>query len=111
MASWIGLAVRFVVSALVLMFVGFLLPGFEIAGFTNALIAAVAIAIIGYIAEALLGRRVSPQSRGVVGFITAAVVIYAAQFVVPLMRVTVIGALLASVIIGLLDAVVPTELR
>lgn len=107
----LGLIVRFIVSALVLMFVGLLVPGFQVAGFVNALIAAVAIAVIGYLVEAVLGNRVSPQSRGVVGFVTAAVVIWLAQFVVPTMQVTVFGALLASLVIGLIDAFVPTELR
>ncbi len=107
----LGLIVRFIVSALVLMFVGFLVPGFQVAGFINALIAAVAIAAIGYLVEAVLGNRVSAQSRGVIGFLTAAVVIWLAQFVVPTMQVTVFGALLASLVIGLIDAFVPTELR
>jgi putative membrane protein len=111
MRGWFGTIIRFIVSALVLLFVGFLVPGFEVAGFLNALLAAVAIAVIGYLVELALGQRVSPQSRGVVGFITAAVVIWLAQFVVPAMRVTVIGALLASFVIGLVDAIVPTELR
>ena len=110
-SSWLGVVVRFVVSALVLLFLGAVLPGFTIAGFVNALIAAVAIAAIGYLVEAVLGDRISPQSRGVVGFITAAVVIFLAQFFVPTMRVTILGALLASLVIGIIDAVVPTELR
>ncbi|MEN6460107.1 MAG: phage holin family protein, partial [Syntrophomonas sp.] len=37
----IGTIVRFVVSALVLMLVGYLLPGITVAGFTGALIAAI----------------------------------------------------------------------
>ncbi len=111
MRGWFGTIIRFIVSALVLLFVGFLVPGFEVAGFWNALLAAVVIAIVGYLVELALGHRVSPQSRGVVGFITAAVVIWLAQFVVPAMSVTLIGALLASFIIGLVDAIVPTELR
>ncbi len=110
-SSWLGVVVRFVVSALVLMFLGAVLPGFRVAGFVNALIAAVAIAAIGYIVEAILGQRISPQSRGVVGFVVAAVVIYVAQYFVPTMRVTILGALLASLVIGIIDAVVPTELR
>jgi len=109
--AWLGVIVRFVVSALVLLFVGYLVPGFRIAGFMNALIAAVAIAVIGYIVELILGRRVSPQARGIVGFITSAAVIWLAQFVVPTMQVTIVGALLAALVIGIIDAVVPTELR
>lgn len=107
----IGMIIRFIVSALVLMLVSFILPGFKVAGFTGALIAAIVIAILGFIVESLLGDKISPQSRGIVGFITAAVVIYLAQFVVPAMSVTWWGALLASLIIGVIDAFVPTELR
>ena len=106
----VGMIIRFIVSALVLMLVSFILPGFKIAGFMGALIAAIVIAILGFIAS-LLGNNVSPQSRGIVGFITAAVVIYFAQFLVPAMSVTWWGALLASVVIGVIDAFVPTELR
>ena len=107
----LGMIVRFIVSALVLLFVQYIVPGLYIAGFWNALLAAVAIAIIGYLIESLLGHRVSPQSRGLVGFITAAVVIYLTQFIVPTMHVTILGALIASLVIGIIDAVVPTAIR
>jgi len=109
--SIIGVIVRFVVSALVLLLLGFLLPGFEIVGFLNALIAAAAIAAIGWGVEALLGRSVSPRNRGVVGFLTAAGVIWGVQFLVPAMSVSLLGALLASAVIGVVDVFVPTELR
>lgn len=107
----LGLIVRFVVAALVLLFLGILLPGFQIAGFLNALIAAVVIAVIGYAVESLFGENVSPYGRGLVGFLVGAAVIYGAQFIVPTMRVSVMGALLASLVIGIVDAFVPTELR
>ncbi|WP_027717863.1 phage holin family protein [Desulfovirgula thermocuniculi] len=112
-ANWLGVLIRFVVSALVLMVVSWLSPGFVVrGGFVGALIAAVVIAVLGYVVEALLGERVSPHSRGLVGFITAAVVIYLAQFIIPnLLSVNIVGALIAAFIIGLIDAVVPTVLR
>jgi putative membrane protein len=47
----------------------------------------------------------------VVGFLTAAAVIYLAQFIVPALEVSVLGALLAALVIGIVDAFVPTELR
>lgn len=111
--NWISSIIRFVVSALVLMVVSWLSPGFVVkGGFVGALIAAAVITILGYIAEALLGDRISPQSRGLVGFITAAVVIYLAQFIVPgLLSVSIIGALISAFVIGLIDAIVPTVLR
>ena len=105
------LIVRFIISALVLLVLSFILPGFAVVGFGGALLAAVVIAILGYIVEAVTGDKVSPQSRGIVGFIVAAIVIYVAQFFVPAMTVSIIGAALAAIVIGIVDAFVPTELR
>jgi len=108
----IGTIVRFIVSALVLLLIGYLIPGVDVAGFTGALIAALVIAGIGYLVELALGDMVSPRSRGIVGFITAAIVIYVSQFIVPnQITVSVVGSLLAAFVIGLIDAFVPTELR
>ncbi|HHU50629.1 MAG TPA: phage holin family protein [Firmicutes bacterium] len=107
----LGAVVRFIVSALVLMIVGFIVPGFRVGGFGGALLAAIVIAVLGYIAESLFGRNISPQGRGLVGFLTAAVVIYLTQFLVPSVEVSILGALLASLVIGVVDAFIPTELR
>ena len=106
-----GTIIRFIVSAIVLLGIGFFIPGFTMVGLINALLAAAVIAILGYIIETVMGEKVSPQNRGIIGFITSAVVIYVSQFVVPGLTVTIIGALLAAFIIGLIDAFVPTELR
>ncbi|NLO88718.1 MAG: phage holin family protein [Clostridia bacterium] len=107
-----GSIIRFIVSALVLFLVAWLLPGISVSGFTGAILAALVIAVLGYIVEALLGEKISPQRRGLIGFATSAVVIYLAQFIVPnFLSVNIIGALLAALVIGIIDAFVPTELR
>ena len=111
MGSWISHIVRFVVSALVLMVVGYLVPGFSRLTFGTALLAAIVIALLGYIIEAIGGRQISPYGHGLVGFISSAVVIYATQFVVPGLRVTVIGALLGAAVIGIVDMFIPTTVR
>lgn len=112
MREWLGFIIRFVVSALVLLLVAAILPGIRVSGFMGALIAAAVIAVLGYVIEKLLGDRVSPQSRGLVGFITAAVVIYLAQFIIPTyLSVSIIGSLLAAFVIGIVDAFVPTFIR
>ena len=107
----LGLIVRFIVSALVLMLVSFLLPGFATLGFGAAIIAAIVIAVLGFIAESIFGKKVSPQNRSIIGFVVSAAVIYLAQFIVPAMEVSIIGAALAALVIGVIDVFVPTELR
>ncbi|NMB45551.1 MAG: phage holin family protein [Firmicutes bacterium] len=109
--DWVGAVVRFIVSALVLMLVGYIIPGFRTMGFLNALLAAVVIAAIGWVIEATLGKGVSPYGRGIVGFLVSAVVIWAAQFIVPEMQVSILGALLAAFVIGIIDLFVPTAVR
>lgn len=107
----LGTIVRFAVSALVLLFIDLIDPGFHIAGFWTALFAAVVIAALGWVIERLFGHSMSPYGRGLVGFISGAVVIFLAQAIVPGMHVTILGALLASLIIGIIDLFVPTTMR
>jgi putative membrane protein len=67
---------------------------------------------LGYLVESIFGKKVSPQNRGIIGFITSAAVIYLAKFIIPdYLSVTIVGALLAALVIGIIDAFVPTELR
>lgn len=109
--EWLGHILRFIASAIVLMFLGFLLPGFSSLTFGQALIAAAVITIIGYLIQAMLGKNISPYGRGLTGFLVSAVVIYASQFLVPGLRVSILGALLAAFVIGIIDLFVPTTVR
>lgn len=54
-----------------------------------------------------MGVDAAPMGKGVKGFFIAAIVLYAAQFLVPNMNVSIIGALLAAIVIGILDAILP----
>lgn len=103
---WIG---RFILVAVILMITSFVTPGFSINGIWSFLIAAVVISGLDYLVELLMGVDASPFGKGIKGFIIAAIIIYLAQFLVPNMGVTIIGAILAAVVIGILDAVFPAR--
>lgn len=103
---WIG---RFILVAVILMITSFVTPGFSINGIWSFLIAAVVISGLDYLAELLMGVDASPFGKGIKGFIIAAIIIYLAQFLVPNMGVTIIGAILAAIVIGILDAVFPAR--
>lgn len=105
--SFLGHIVRFVVSALVLMITSWLVPAFSVGGFWSALLLSLVIAAIGWGVESIFGTRVTPFSRGIVGFLVSAVVIYVAQFFVTSVSISMIGALLAALIIGLIDLFIP----
>lgn len=105
--SFLGHVVRFIVSAIVLMFVGFLVPGFSVGGFWAALFLALVIAALGWVIEGIFGKRITPFGRGIVGFIASAVVIWVAQFFVAGVAVSMIGAILAALAIGIIDLFIP----
>lgn len=104
---FLGHVVRFIVSALVLIVVGWLVPQFSIGGFGSALLLALVIALLGWAIEGIFGKGVSPFGRGIVGFLVSALVIWLAQFIVSGVSVSIIGALLAALVIGIIDLFIP----
>lgn len=103
----LGAILRFVVTAIVLSVTSWLVPGFRIGTFGSALLLALVVAGLGWLVENLVGREVTPFGRGIVGFLLSAIVIYLAQFIVPGSRVTLLGALLAALVVGIFDLFVP----
>lgn len=104
--SWLG---RLVIVAIILCVTSFLTPGFSIRGLFSFLIAAVVITVLDYLAEKMMGVDVSPFGKGAKGFVISAIIIYIAQFLVPSMRVSIFGALIAALVIGVLDAIFPSK--
>jgi len=98
-----------ILVAIILGITSFLTPGFSIYGLWSYLIAAVVITALDYFVEAFMGVDASPFGKGIKGFIIAAVIIYVAQFLVPNMRVSLLGAILAALVIGVIDAIFPSR--
>lgn len=102
-----SIIVRLIVTAIILAIASFLTPGFSIVGLWSYIIAAVVITLIDWGVERAMGVDASPFGKGIKGFLIAAIIIYLTQFIVPNMSVSMIGALLAALAIGILDAVIP----
>ncbi|WJH34992.1 phage holin family protein [Paenibacillus aurantius] len=105
----LGHIVRFIVSALVLLVTGWLVPGFRVGGFGSALLLALVIAVLGWILEGIFGRRITPFGRGIIGFLSSAFIIWLSQFIVGGVRATLIGAILAALVIGIIDLFIPVS--
>lgn len=103
---WLG---RMCVTAIILAVVSLLTPGFSITGLWSYLIAAVIISLLDTLVEHVMKTDVSPFGRGLKGFLISAVILYAAQYFVPNMTVTVWGAILGALVIGVLDAILPAR--
>lgn len=55
--QFLGHVVRFIVAALVLMVVGWIVPQFTVGGFGSALLLALVIALIGWAIEGIFGKK------------------------------------------------------
>ena len=106
----LGWITRLVLVAIILGITSFLTPGFTINGLWSFLLAAVVITALDYIVERFMGLDASPIGKGIKVFIIAAVIIYLTQFFVPNMGVSIVGALLAALVIGILDMVIPQKI-
>lgn len=102
--GWIG---RLIIVAIVLGITSFFTPGFSINGLWSYLLAAVVITALDYLVESFMGVDASPFGKGLKGFVIAAIILYVAQFLVPHMRVSIWGAIIAALVIGVLDAIFP----
>lgn len=107
--SWGSLIARFIIAAIVLWVTAFFTPGFAIAGFWTPLLQAAVIVGLDYLIEAITGIDASPLGRGFSGFIVSALIIYLTQFIIPGVSVTIIGAAIAALIIGIIGVVLPVR--
>lgn len=107
--SWLGIVIRFIVAAIVLMITSFISPGFKNMTFGTALIAALVIAAVDYLVQKIFKFDAAPFGRGLSGFIVSVIIIYLSQFIVPGMEVNALGAIIAALIIGIVDAILPVH--
>ncbi|NEZ46564.1 phage holin family protein [Clostridium niameyense] len=98
---------RLILVAIILGITSFLTPGFSISGFWAFILAAIVITVIDYLVESIIKVDASPFGKGFKGFVISAIILYLTQFIVPTMKVSLIGAILASIVIGILDAILP----
>ena len=98
---------RLVTSAVVLAITAFFTPGFSINGFWTLAIAAVVLTVIDYLIVKFTGLHASSFGKGFVGFVLAAVTLYAAQFFIAGYTVSWMAAIIGALIYGVIDYFLP----
>ncbi len=99
--------IRLIVTAIVVGIAAFLTPGFSIDNLWSLLMAAVVIALLDYLIQRFTGVNASPFGRGITGFIVAAIILYATKFIVPGFNISVWGAIIGALVIGIIDVIIP----
>jgi putative membrane protein len=108
--GFVGFVIRFVVAAIVLWVTSYLVAGFNIrGGIVPLLIAALVISGADFLVEKLFRMDASPFGNGIKGFLVSVIILYFAQYFVPGMTVSLMGAIIGALVIGLIDAILPTR--
>jgi putative membrane protein len=108
--GFIGFVIRFIVAAIVLWVTSYLIAGFNIrGGVIPILVAALVISAADFLVEKLFKFDASPFGNGLKGFLVSAVILYFAQYFVPGMEVSIMGAIIGALVIGLIDAILPSR--
>lgn len=101
--------IRVLVTAIVVGIAAFLTPGFSVDNLWSLILAAVVIAILDYLVQKFTGVNATPFGRGITGFIVAAIILYATKFIVPGFNISVWGAIIGALVIGIIDVIIPGD--
>lgn len=108
--SLMSLLVKVIVSAIALAIATFLTPGMSNSqGFGTTIIAAVVIGLLNWAADKFLHTEDSPAGRGLTGFIISVAILLIAGRLVDGFNVNLLGAIVGSLILGIVDAIIPGE--
>ena len=98
---------RVLITAIVVAIAAFFTPGFAIEGLWSLLLAAVVIGILDYLIQKFTGVNATPFGRGFTGFLVAAIILYVTKFIVPGFNISMWGAIIGAIVIGIVDAIMP----
>ncbi|MGE5558433.1 MAG: phage holin family protein [Bacillota bacterium] len=107
--EWSRLLIRFLISALVLYFIGYLVAGFSVLTIPAVLLLALAISFLAYVVELVITHPISNYTHAVISFIISFLTLVAARYIISGAAITIFGSLTVALIIGLVDLFVPEK--
>ncbi|AFS77212.1 putative membrane protein [Gottschalkia acidurici 9a] len=102
-----AILIRVITTIVVVGIAAFLTPGFSIRNIWSLIVASIVIALVDYIIAKLTGVDATPFGRGIVGFVVSALILYATKYLVAGFDISVWGAIIGALIIGVIDAIIP----
>lgn len=98
---------RILITSIVIAIAAYFTPGFSIDSLGSLLLAAIVIGILDYLIQRFTGIDASPFGRGIAGFLVAVIILYMTKFLVAGFNISLWGAIIGSLVIGIIDAIIP----
>lgn len=98
---------RVLITSIVISIAAYFTPGFSIDSLGSVLLAAIIIGILDYLIQKFTGIDASPFGRGIAGFLVAVIILYITKFLVAGFNISLWGAIIGALVIGIIDAIIP----
>lgn len=105
----IKLIIKILISGLAILITSALSIGIQTDGYTTAIMAAVVIGILDWAINKFTGVDASPFGRGAVGFVVAAIILFITGKIVDGFTVSVLGAIIGALVLGVVDSFLPAD--
>jgi len=103
------LVLKYISATAILTATTFFTPNFTISSLPSLFLSSFVIIILDYMMSIITGINDSSIGRGIVGFVSAAIIIYMTQFIVPGYYISMLSSLIAAAIYGTLNSFMPNE--
>ena len=100
---------RFIVAAIILGITAFFTPNFSINNIWALALAAVVLTVMDYLIVKITGLNAIAFGKGFVGFVLAAITLYATQFFVAGYSISWFAAIIGALIYGVIAYIMPGE--
>ena len=98
---------RIITSAIVLAITAFFTPGFVIQSVWSLILAAFVLSVIDYLIATFTGLHASAFGKGFLGFVLAAITLYATQYFVAGYALSWLAAIIGALVYGVVDYFIP----
>lgn len=104
-----ALVLKYISATAILTVTTIFTPNFTISSIPSLFLSSLVIIVLDYMMSIITGINDSMIGRGFVGFISAAIIIYATQFIVPGYYISMLSSLIAAAIYGTINSFMPNE--
>ena len=105
----IKLLIKVLVSGIAVLITSALSPGIQTDGYSAAIMAGVVIGILDWAINKFTGVDASPFGRGAVGFVVAAIILFITGQIVDGFTVSILGAIIGALVLGIVDTFLPAD--
>lgn len=106
---FIQIFIRLITSLSIFTFTVFLTPNFNVANIYILFISAFFVMILDYLVSTITGIHDYPIGRGIVGFFSCIVILYATQFFISGYYISIMSSIIGSLIYCVIDFALPNK--